>query len=509
MNKVTKVILIILMAGFLYRLLLTSNGNFLFNMDNARDFIDVREMVSLHKLRLTGPTSAIAGLYNGPLWYYLLAVPYIISGGDPYGAILMEIILWFTGGFFLLKLIRGFSGWLIIPIGMVWIASNYIVLATLYSFNPNPVTLLTPVFIYGLVEYLKGKRLWMILVWFLAGAFFNFEMNFGLFTPLIIILSLILANKKLLLDKFFWIGILIFILTLMPQLLFDLKHQFIMSKAVVSFLAENKSSGFNPLSRVTIIGKSYYDVFQGTMMNQKILSWTILLLAIPTAIFLLSKKSKNIIVLVTSLFILIPFIGYLILPVSVNSWHLGGFASASLILIAFIIYRFWTINFLGKIISLILFMSLIFYPIREMTNIFAHDFFKSLDPSLFKNEIAAIDYVYKYADGKNFKVYTYLPSVIDYPYQYLIWWHGLKKYGYLPEDYAYAPNKPKYISSKESFSASIDSLKKRENYNLVFLISEPNHNYTRYGWEGDFIKLKNVEVQMIGPLRIDIRKEVI
>src|SRR5688500_6304605 len=44
--------------------------------------------------------------------------------------------------------------------------------------------------------------------------------------------------------------------------------------------------------------------------------------------------------------------------------------------------------------------------------------------SFLRNELAAIDLVYKKADGKNFKVYTYMPSVYDFPYQYLFWWHG-------------------------------------------------------------------------------------
>ncbi|MBU1031588.1 hypothetical protein KKE03_01545, partial [Patescibacteria group bacterium] len=124
-----KIIVFILILGIIYRLFLTSGGNFLFNMDNARDMVDVREMVVLGKLRLTGPTSAIEGFYNGPAWYYLLAVPFIISGGDPYASILMEIILWAIGGFFLLKLVKIWSNWLIIPIGAIWVSSNYIVLA--------------------------------------------------------------------------------------------------------------------------------------------------------------------------------------------------------------------------------------------------------------------------------------------------------------------------------------------------------------------------------------------
>ncbi|MBI2599953.1 glycosyltransferase family 39 protein [Candidatus Daviesbacteria bacterium] len=265
-------ILLILLIGILYRLVLTANGNFLFNMDNARDMVDVREMVVLPKLRLTGPASAIEGFYNGPAWYYLLSIPFLISGGDPYASILLEIGLWALGGFFLLKLVSRWGNWLVVPAGALWIASNYIVLTNLYAFNPNPVTLLSPLFIYLLVEYLeKGKLFYIITAWFLAGLFFNFEMNFGIFTPFILFAAVIATgNLKLLKQKGFWVGVGFFILTLLPQLVFDLKHQFIMSKAVLRYLSEGSGSGFDLLNRFQVISSSFYQTFLATMMNHKI-----------------------------------------------------------------------------------------------------------------------------------------------------------------------------------------------------------------------------------------------
>ena len=87
-----KIILAVLLLGVLYRLFLTWDGNFLFNMDNARDMVDVREMVVLHKLRLTGPTSAIEGLFNGPVWYYLLAIPFILTGGELPAMLMIDVM---------------------------------------------------------------------------------------------------------------------------------------------------------------------------------------------------------------------------------------------------------------------------------------------------------------------------------------------------------------------------------------------------------------------------------
>src|SRR5574337_631129 len=101
-NK-NSIIFVILLIGLIYKLLITRDGNFIFNMDNARDMVDVREMVVLHKLRLTGPTSGIEGFYNGPGWYYLLAIPFVLTGGSPYAEVILMITLWLIGGYFLLK----------------------------------------------------------------------------------------------------------------------------------------------------------------------------------------------------------------------------------------------------------------------------------------------------------------------------------------------------------------------------------------------------------------------
>lgn len=508
----TKLILSFLAIGILFRLFLTWDGKFLFNMDNARDMVDVREMVVLGKLRLTGPTSAIEGFFNGPAWYYLLAAPFIISGGDPYGSIILQIILWAIGGFFLMRLAGRWSEWLIGPVGAIWVASNYVVLANLYAFNPNPVILLTPLFIYLLFEYLeKGKVLFGILSFILAGLFFNFEMNFGVFTPAIILVNILLTKKfKLLRSKGFWLGVAAFILTLLPQILFDIKHQFIMSKSLVNFLTEGSGLDFNFAERVQIISESFFNTISATFMNHKIFSLIILGLFGSVVLRRWRQLKTDLVVLVCLSIIFIPFLGYLILPVTVNAWHLGAEMVAIVLLTGFLCKEVWQVSLFGKIISPVLVMVLIFYALSNIVNFFVNDFGKiNNDPSLYKNEIAAIDFVYKYADSKNFKVYTYIPSIIDYPYQYLIWWHGLKKYGYLPQDYAYSPNKPQYISNKDKFSETPKDLSKRENSNLVFLIKEPDRNFTRAGWEGDFIPYNwhPVEKQIVGSIEVEVMKE--
>ena len=500
-----KLILIILLLGIIYKLMMTSGGNFLFNMDNARDLVDVREMVELKKIRLTGPTSAIEGLFNGPAWYYLLALPYVISSGDPYSTIILQIILWVIGGFFLLKLVSKWSKLLILPIGLLWIASDYISLATVYAFNPNPVTLLTPLLIYLLYKYLETKKLtYSILTFFLGGLFFNFEMNFGIFIPIIIIVSILFTRKfTFFKSKNFWMGSLFFILCLLPQALFDFRHEFIMTKSVINYLASNEGPSYNLSNRFQTITQSFFNVFQATLMNHKNFSLIILALFVPILVNFFKHGQKNIIAIITLIYIFIPFILYLIIPVTVNPWHLGGFAAASILLIGFLLNSLWSFNFWRKLIAIILATALIYFSLFNILKFFTQDWGRpNLDPSSYKNEITAIDYIYKYVNGQNFKVYTYLPSVYDYPYQYLFWWYGQKKYGYIPYEYAYSANIPQYISNKEKFEGS------KENYQgLVFLIKEPDRIGYRRAWEDDFDHMEFISKEMVSPLEVEVRKE--
>src|SRR5258708_35186231 len=126
-KKINLLIILVLSLGLFYRLLVTWGGNFIFHFDSARDILDVREMIVLHHLRLIGPTSGIDGLFTGPGWYYLLAIPFALSRGDPYAAVLMMNVFWLIGGFFLLKMLRQRGVLAVLTGGVLWIASNYIV----------------------------------------------------------------------------------------------------------------------------------------------------------------------------------------------------------------------------------------------------------------------------------------------------------------------------------------------------------------------------------------------
>lgn len=503
-------ILLILLFGVTQKVYSTSGGNFLFNMDNARDMVDVREMVELKKIRLIGPTSAVEGFYNGPGWYILLAIPYIIFDGDPYGSILLMITLWAIGGFFLMKLVSRYGTAITFAVGILWIGSNYINLATLYSFNPNPVTLLTPLFIYLLEQYLILKKArYLLAASFLGGLFFNFEMNFGIFIPPIILFSLIFTgNLRVLKTLWFWIGVMPYALTLLPQLIFDIRHDFIMTKSIMKFLSEEADKPRATLwRRATDHFRGFSSVTSGIFFDNKYLPRLVMLgVVVAAGVFIYRKiKPVNELVIICLCTVLIPMLSYIfILPVQVNPWHLGAEMVALIILFAYTLRLLMDFRLIGKVAGLLTIAFTIFLSANNIYSYIENTRVFSGDASLYKNEEYAIDYVYQKTQGKNFKAYVYMPSVIDYPYQYIFWYRGLTKYGYTPEDYAYAPGKPQYISNKEFF---VHPKKEASSSGLVFLIKESDRINIRHLWENIFANLEVVDSVKLPGVEVVTLKE--
>lgn len=498
-------ILLLLILGIFVRIVITLNGNFIFHMDNARDMVDIREMVVLQKLRLIGPTSGIEGFFTGPLWYYISAIPFLLSGGDPYASILMQIFFWAVGAYFLLQIIKRWGIWVMGAIGGVWVASNLVILNSQHSLSPNPIILLMPLFIYLFERYLNQEEKWVgIACWIFAGLVFQLEMAFGIFMPLIIIAGSIWVKRKGVI-KDVMCGLAIFSIALLPQAFFDLRHQFLMSNSLLHYFSQSlsKGGGLDIGAKVTSVFGLYSDIYSGLMMNHKTLifgSFAVL----SFAFFSLVKKRellKDKAIFVSSLIIFIPLLGYLILPIKAMHWHAQAGAGAFLILLANSLGRLGKLGVVG--VSLVI---MIYSVVNLQTSYLGNlvNLNKHTNPSILRNELLAIDYVYQKAQGKDFKVYVYMPSIIDYPYQYLFWWYGLNKYGYLPADYAYLPNVPEYISNKNSFS----NLKVLEKPYQLFLIKEPDTRDERHLWENSFNNLPTNSKVKLGSLEIEEKKAI-
>jgi hypothetical protein len=511
MTYMNWVILGLLVVGLVYRILLTSGGNFIFHIDNARDMLDVRDMVVLHHPRLIGPTTGIDGLFLGPGWYYLLAIPFILSGGAPYAEVLLMDFFWLIGGFFLLKMLvpRGILA--LILGGFLWIVSSYLVLATMYSFSPNPIILLTPLLIYLMANYLdRGKLIDALKLGGLCAFFWNLEMAFAIYLPFMILAAICLSKKfRFFIHKPFWLGIVLpFFLGMIFQILFELRHNFFMTRNVLGYLTQHKSSDstFSLTGRIIKTWATYKEAFNGTFMNQDtLIILGVGLLLVLVGLLIWRKMRFDTQILAAFVILIVPFIGFSFMPLVIQLWHIEASVTVVIFLIAVAISGLQKINGYAMVLSGLLVLIVGIFSVQHLELPGSINPNRPIsDPSIFKYEIAAIDWGYQQAQGKNFKAYVYSPGILDLPYQYNFWWYGQRKYGYLPEEYAYLPKEPPYIKDKQAYSNGNNP----PDSGLVVLIKEPGFPQREDLWKNSFTSLESLKSDTMGPLRLELRQSL-
>lgn len=325
--------------------------------------------------------------------------------------------------------------------------------------------------------------------------------------PIILLLSIILAKKwDIFLKKSFYLGILVFLVTFIPQIMFNFKHDSVLIKAILDY----KSTSHGDIktgssARMAEVYNGFYHSLLPTFMNFEFFT-KLMIFLFPATLFIYLKKRKiDNFTLVTLLTLLVPLIGVVFLKLGLTSWYLNEVLVAAIILVGFVLFVLQKITLLGKITAVILSLILVVFAAKNVTSYLSSLKVGDNGNSVLRNELAVIDYTYQKSDGKNFKVYVYMPSVIDYPYQYLYWWWGLKKYGFLPADYAYLPDKPEYISQKEKFNTGSNP----PDSGLIFLIKEPDQIGQRHLWENSFKHLPLVSTENIGAITIETRQRTV
>src|SRR3989338_6846681 len=85
--------IIIFILGFLLRAQETLSNNFLFLIDQGRDMMAVKSIIFDHHLTLIGPYTSLQGVFQGPLYYYLLSIPTFLTNGNPWGGVLLMLLI--------------------------------------------------------------------------------------------------------------------------------------------------------------------------------------------------------------------------------------------------------------------------------------------------------------------------------------------------------------------------------------------------------------------------------
>ncbi len=226
-------LLLLLIAAFcrLYRI----SDYMEFLGDQGRDVVIVRDFLKNSNLFFIGPQTSIGNMYLGPFYYYLIAPALLIANFNPIGPSVFVALLGVA------------TVYLIYFVTKKWFNPKAAYIATFlyaisptaikysnFSWNPNIMPFFALLFVYLMTE---KRYLWASLAFAMC---LNSHYLALLLLPIAFCIWLTNSPQKY--KKETALAIFIFILSLIPQLLFDFKHQGQNIKALSTFFIKRETT---------------------------------------------------------------------------------------------------------------------------------------------------------------------------------------------------------------------------------------------------------------------------
>lgn len=220
--------------------------------DQGRDVLIIRDFLKNGNLFFIGPQTSIGNMYLGPFFYYLIAPALLLANFSPVGpAVFISLIsvattylIYFVG-----------KRWFSSPIGLtsafLFAISPVVIKYSNFIWNPNIMPFFSLLFVYFFFESFRTKKYHLFLYASLAFVMVMNSHYLGLallpFTGLFWLYNLIkfIKTKSAQLKpliKYTVLAVLIFIVSLTPQILFDLKHDGQNIKALFNFFTYRETT---------------------------------------------------------------------------------------------------------------------------------------------------------------------------------------------------------------------------------------------------------------------------
>ena len=214
--------------------------------DEGRDVAVVRDMALGRKFTLIGPGTSIGNMYLGPLYYYMMLAPLVLFNFSPAGpavqiavlGVATVALLWWIGR-------QWFGRVPALLITVLYSMSPIIITYSHSSWNPNIMPFFALMAMYGTWKVWRlGYWRWLIITAIsLAFVLNSHYLGLLLFPPIAIFIILAYQKFKNSKTNFYLLTSLFIFSSLMsPLLLFDIRHNWINSRAVAAFFADRQTT---------------------------------------------------------------------------------------------------------------------------------------------------------------------------------------------------------------------------------------------------------------------------
>ena len=464
-------IIVGLVAIFL-KLPFTSQGFFAFTYDQGRDFLKVAQIIYDGKIMLIGPTTGLPGVFYGPWWYYFLSPLLYLSGGNPQK---VAIFFGFLGvatviGIYLLIRYLTDNLFLSICFGIVAAMSASWMLGPTLIWNPSlaPMLMIFLIFIISKI-FTSPKPIYYFMLGLVTLLIADSSAFFGSALILSLVISSLIVRGNFL-RKEFILTVAGAILVLSPRILFDVRHNFLITKAIGAYLATPKIYGeqlsFIPrfIQRLDL----FFGFFSWSIARgNKIIALFIIILSI-IFIFILFKNKKSFLklkgdklLIFLSLLVVFLFIGFTLFRDRVWDHYLVGLPVILIVILAKIINTTYLLKNSKYLLNIFIVLLVIINFNKQLISPFKITWLGG--GSDYRNQKMVMDYI-SGQNPQNYSIYAYSPAIFDYPFDYLIYWY--QKRGLIQ--------------------------KPRDSEKLIYLIirDDDKHTYLTRGWYGDKTKDK-------------------
>lgn len=459
----------LILLAILVRIILIWPNNIVFNFDQGKDSLAILDLIKNFHPKLIGPWTSIPGLYFGAGWYYLLAPVFFLTNGNPMSGVLIMILLNALSVYLTYKYISKFSA-ILIAFAPVFLTYS------LSAWNPFPMSfLLILIFIFlQKKEFLNNYNLFFL--GFCLSLGFHFSSAYAFFLTIGIFLLLLkrkIINKLKLKLKHFLILGFGFILPFLPQLIFEFRHNWIETKAIVNYFFNSQTIEEKNLFLINVktalkeLSLSFLPRVNYPAFDRLFLILAFLILALSFILFIRKKRKLKYFWELLFLVVL-PIFG--ITSLHFNIWYLVGMMP----IVAFFIGQFFEKqpSFLKFFYLFLIFMSIIlkinFYFENDRNHL---QTVKSFLPVKLKT----IDKIRELSDGESFSSYHYVSEIYDYSYQYLYFWQAFQGED-LPVEFSYAPGEISYVKEKPRLLKKLNYKEKNKKPKYVFYIVEKPSN---------------------------------
>ncbi len=461
----------LLVWAALTRLPLIVSGSILFGFDQGRDALAVFNLVKTLNPLFIGPWTSIPGLFFGPGWYYLLAPVYLLFQGNPVAGAWTMFVIGLAGIALAYKYLGVYEA-IILATAPLWLQ-----LST-GAGNASPMALVGLLLAIGLIRNWQPFFLGLIL-----GLGFHFSSALAIFW---LLLAPFLIKPKQ------WLKLAIgLFLTFIPQLLFEFKHNFSQTQAVINYFSAGESQRIT-LGKIVLVSQSIGHELSLAVLPDLFWLQVIGILILVIGLIFLIKQKRFVFWSQILLLTLVPLVGFWFLHY--NPWYVNGLLPLAVLAAA------KALRSLPKPLAYLYLLLLLLNSGYKLTRFFTDEReFLSTHKGFLPAKKQALDYVYTQVGDQPFASYHYHPEIYDYAYQYLYIWQSFKGKP-LPVEFSYRPGAPTYIPEKADLLAKLPPATKQPE--LIFLIIEKPDNVWHYPFESWLKQIKYskiVDKKIIGP----------